>query len=82
MEGTAVQIVKFNQAKHEYELDKSALESVLNQNDVKNLHISIVSISGAIRKGKSFILSFFLRYLNETVFISLPITIYNNINAI
>ncbi|CAG7730627.1 unnamed protein product [Allacma fusca] len=48
---------------HQFELDEKALETVLLQDDIKDLPVAVVSVAGAFRKGKSFILDFFLRYL-------------------
>jgi len=62
----AVQIV-ISTEEHNFELDVEALESVLLQEDIKNLPVAIVSVAGAFRKGKSFILDFFIRYLRSGV---------------
>lgn len=48
---------------HSFELDEVALEKILLQNSIKDKHVVLVSVSGAFRKGKSFLLDFFLRYL-------------------
>jgi atlastin len=50
-----------------FELDEAAVKSVLLQPQVKNRKIAIVSIVGAFRRGKSFLLNFMLRYLNAKV---------------
>lgn len=59
-----IQILKYVKKKKAFELEREALEKILSDNDVKDCNISIVSIAGAFRKGKSFLLSFFLRYLD------------------
>jgi atlastin len=50
-----------------FELDEAAVKSVLFQPEVRNRKIAIVSIVGAFRRGKSFLLNFMLRYLNAEV---------------
>lgn len=64
--GEAIQI--FNSTdEHTFELNEEALEKVLLQDDIKDLPVAVVSIAGAFRKGKSFMLDFFLRYLKAGV---------------
>ena len=43
--------------------NKEGLEEILNQENVKDLPIVILSIVGAYRGGKSFLLSWVIRYL-------------------
>ncbi|KAK6639192.1 hypothetical protein RUM43_007462 [Polyplax serrata] len=62
--GRPVQIILFNED-HVFELDEEALESILLQDHVKDRHIVVVSVAGAFRKGKSFLLDFFLRYMKS-----------------
>lgn len=50
-----------------FELSTAELEKKLLQNGVKDREIVVISIAGAFRKGKSFMLNFFLKYLNEKV---------------
>ncbi|KAK8762906.1 hypothetical protein V5799_034483 [Amblyomma americanum] len=47
------------------ELNEDALTGILMADDVKDLPVVVISIAGAFRKGKSFILNFFLRYLRN-----------------
>ncbi|KAK3597413.1 hypothetical protein CHS0354_040147 [Potamilus streckersoni] len=58
-----VQIVKSGE-NHTFELDEEKLEGVLLQPEIQNKKVVVVSVAGAFRKGKSFLLNFFLRYLN------------------
>lgn len=64
--GRPVQIISFKED-HVFELDEEALESILLQDHVKDRHIVVVSVAGAFRKGKSFLLDFFLRYMRSKV---------------
>ena len=52
---------------HTFELDTSALENVLLQDSIRDKRVVVVSVAGAFRKGKSFLLDFFLRYLQRQV---------------
>lgn len=63
MKGQAVQIINAPED-HVFELDEAALESVLLQEHVRDKQVVVVSIAGAFRKGKSFLLDFCLRYMN------------------
>lgn len=69
--GEAIQIVNSNDNdEHSFELNTAALEKVLLQDEIKDLPVAVVSIAGAFRKGKSFMLDFFLRYLKSGVSLS------------
>ncbi|PVD26453.1 hypothetical protein C0Q70_14130 [Pomacea canaliculata] len=63
VKGEPIQIVKATD-NHTFELDEERLEEVLLRPDVRNKKVAVVSVAGAFRKGKSFLLDFFLRYLN------------------
>ena len=52
---------------HTFELDKEALSEILLSTDVKDRKVMILSVAGAFRKGKSFLLDYLLRYLNNGV---------------
>ncbi|KAM9364588.1 atlastin-2-like [Pholidichthys leucotaenia] len=60
-----VQIVLANDDEHSFELDERALEKILLQDHVKDLNVVVVSVAGAFRKGKSFLLDFMLRYMHN-----------------
>ncbi|XP_037025907.1 atlastin isoform X4 [Bradysia coprophila] len=48
---------------HTFVLDEDTLTDVLLQNNLKDRFVVVVSVAGAFRKGKSFLLDFFLRYM-------------------
>jgi len=58
-------VVKINDEdeEHSFTLDENALSQILNRPDVRDKPICVVSVAGAFRKGKSFLLNFMLRYL-------------------
>ncbi|XP_075563176.1 atlastin-2 isoform X2 [Pelecanus crispus] len=58
-----IQIVFAHEDDHNFELDEEALEKILLQEHIKDLNIVVVSVAGAFRKGKSFLLDFMLRYM-------------------
>lgn len=60
---SAVQIVNVNPETRTFELDLDALEGILLQDKVRDKPVAVVSIAGDFRKGKSFLLNFFLSYL-------------------
>jgi len=62
MGGRPVRIV-VSKNDHSFELDEDALAEVLLQDHVRDKNVVIVSVAGAFRKGKSFLLDFFLRYM-------------------
>lgn len=63
-EGRPVQVVLAH-PDHTFELDEEALSEILLHDDVKDRSVVVVSVAGAFRKGKSFLLDFFLRYMNS-----------------
>lgn len=62
-----IQIVLAHEDDHNFELDEAALEKILLQEHIKDLNIVVVSVAGAFRKGKSFLLDFMLRYMYNRV---------------
>ncbi|XP_067011779.1 atlastin-like [Anabrus simplex] len=62
--GHAIRIVK-SKKHHQYELDFEGLKEILLQDNVQDAHVMLVSVAGTFRQGKSFLLNFFLRYLNS-----------------
>jgi len=50
---------------HTFFLDEEALASILMKESVRDKQVVVVSVAGAFRKGKSFLLDFFLRYLTH-----------------
>ncbi|XP_065204028.1 atlastin-like [Planococcus citri] len=51
---------------HKFTLDVAQLEDILLQDHIKDCHVVVVSVAGSFRKGKSFLLDFFLRFMNHT----------------
>lgn len=66
MQAEALQIVTTAED-HTFTLDEEKLTEVLLQNEIKDRIVCIVSVAGAFRKGKSFLLDFFLRYMYAKV---------------
>ncbi|XP_077085906.1 atlastin-2 isoform X1 [Siphateles boraxobius] len=60
-----IQIVIADEDNHEFSLDEDALERILLQEHVQDLNVVVVSVAGAFRKGKSFLLDFMLRYMHN-----------------
>ncbi|XP_050664575.1 atlastin isoform X2 [Leptidea sinapis] len=50
---------------HTFVLDEDALAELLLQDDVRDRAVVVISVAGAFRKGKSFLLDFFLRYMHH-----------------
>ncbi|XP_030837601.1 atlastin-2-like [Strongylocentrotus purpuratus] len=62
--GKPVQIITTTD-NHSFELNHEALKKLLLNEDVRHKNVCVVSVAGAFRKGKSFLLDFMLRYLNK-----------------
>lgn len=52
---------------HKFELQLENLKQIFESANIKDRNVVILSIAGPYRKGKSFILNFFLRYLYAQV---------------
>lgn len=52
---------------HSFELEIDELKHILDADEIKDRHVVVVSIAGALRQGKSFLLNFFLKYLYAEV---------------
>lgn len=52
---------------HTFDLDMEALKEVLLSEEVSNRRVVVISVAGAFRKGKSFLLDYLLRFLNNKV---------------
>ena len=61
--GHAVQVVEGDEKGVGFKLNEEELKEVLLHPDVANRPVVILSVAGAFRKGKSFLLDFMLRYL-------------------
>uniref|UniRef100_A0AAY5JX34 Atlastin-1 n=1 Tax=Esox lucius TaxID=8010 RepID=A0AAY5JX34_ESOLU len=48
---------------HTFELDEAALSRILLADEVQNREVVAISVAGAFRKGKSFLMDFMLRYM-------------------
>lgn len=58
-----VQIVTVCKEDHSFALDTEALGRVLLAPEIRDKHVVVLSVAGAFRKGKSFLLDFMLRYM-------------------
>ncbi|XP_061786100.1 atlastin-3 [Nerophis lumbriciformis] len=64
-EPCAVQIVSVCKEEHSFTLNEEALARVLLAPHVRDKHVVVLSVAGAFRKGKSFLLDFMLRYMHR-----------------
>lgn len=64
MSGEPVQIVRVKDGRN-IEFNEHALERILLADHVKDRPVVVISIAGAYRQGKSFLQSFFVRYLRH-----------------
>lgn len=63
--GVAIQIVV--PVNHVFQLQTEQMKPILENENIKNRKVVVVSIAGAFRQGKSFLLNFFLKYLHAQV---------------
>lgn len=52
---------------HSFVLKIDELETILNAPNIRDRHVVVVSVAGALRQGKSFLLNFYLQYLDAQV---------------
>lgn len=52
---------------HTFELDEPALSRILLSEEVRDREVVAISVAGAFRKGKSFLMDFMLRYMYNHV---------------
>ena len=64
-QATAVQII--TPVAHKFQLQLDQVKRLFEAEHIKDRHVSIVSIAGALRKGKSFLLNFYLKYFYAQV---------------
>lgn len=69
MMGEAKQIIIFDDEK-KLKFDKVELENILNQEQVKGLPMMILSVIGAFRTGKSFLISWLVSYFKAHLKVS------------
>jgi hypothetical protein len=67
--GVAISIIEFTKDKDttNIELKEDTLKHILKHPEVKDRNVSVVSIVGSFRKGKSFLLNWLLRYMYSHV---------------
>lgn len=56
---------------HSFELDEAALSKILLSEEVRDREVVAISVAGAFRKGKSFLMDFMLRYMYSQVRLSI-----------
>lgn len=61
----AIQIVA--PVNHKFNLNLGELRNILETDEIKDRNVVVVSIAGAYRQGKCFMLDFFIKYLESQV---------------
>ncbi|KAJ0173420.1 hypothetical protein K1T71_010569 [Dendrolimus kikuchii] len=62
--GVGIQVITPG-PEHTFTLDEENVSRLLLRDDVKDRVVVVISVAGAYRKGKSFLLDFFLRYMHH-----------------
>lgn len=57
---------------HTFELDEAALSRILLAEEVQDREVVAISVAGAFRKGKSFLMDFMLRFMYNHVSLTEP----------
>lgn len=65
IKGKAVNLIQLNLKTRKYKLNIKQIEEILLSPETKDCEVCILSVAGALRGGKSFLLSFFIRYLQS-----------------
>ncbi|KAH6920229.1 hypothetical protein HPB50_028783 [Hyalomma asiaticum] len=63
-QGKAVRILSINDD-YSWQLEEDDLGRILLQDSIKDKPVMVVSIAGAYRKGKSYLMNFFIRYMRS-----------------
>lgn len=58
---------------HTFELSEAALSRILLSEKVRDREVVAISVAGAFRKGKSFLMDFMLRYMYNHVSVQAPL---------
>jgi len=58
-----LQIIYLDKENHTISLNEELLEKILLSEEVKDSKVMVLSVAGAFRQGKSFLLNFFIKYL-------------------
>jgi len=58
-----LQIIHLDKDSHTISLNEDLLEKILLSEEVRDSKVMVLSVAGAFRQGKSFLLNFFIKYL-------------------
>lgn len=67
MPGNPVLAIEFSNHAGNINFNEAQLDGILNREEIRDRKVVVVSIVGPFRKGKSFLLDYFLRFLYFTV---------------